>query len=211
MRDLRAARRGTHDEDPAVSNLGRIAIRLRGQRRDRWRHAGREARHARDVARARGDDDGAAPPLTAVGAQEISRTFTTHRDDGGVRAHRRRDRFRVASDEIDNLRERAVAVRVVADVAKPRQPALPIGREQTQRVPSLAAPALRGFAALEENVVDRTLREAAAHRKACVPRTYDNGGDGRHGAGPHLLAETREGRYDQFTTTVTLVGLVTIS
>ena len=71
--DLGAARGSAHDQDAAVGDLVRIAIRLRGQRRDRWRHAGGEARHARDVARARGQHDGVAPPVAAVRAHEISR------------------------------------------------------------------------------------------------------------------------------------------
>jgi hypothetical protein len=38
------------------------------------------------------------------------------------------------------------------------------------------------FAALQQDVVDRTLREAAAHRKSRVPRTDNDGGDSAHRA-----------------------------
>ena len=114
--------------------------------------------------------------------------------------------LRVARDEVDDLRQRPVAVGVVAGVAKARQPALPVGREQAQRVPSLGAPALRDFAALQQHVVDRTLREAAAHRKSRVPRTDNDGGDDVNRA----VSSWRATR-DQFTWTVTFVGLVTMS
>ena len=124
-------------------------------------------------------------------------------------SHRRRDRFRVAGDEVDDLGQRPIAVRVVAVVAEPRQPALPVGSQQTQQVPSLGAPAMGDFAALQQDMVDRTLREAAAHRKSRVPRADDDGGDGANRR--RLLMETTRPQRDQFTTTVTLVGLVTMS
>ena len=122
--------------------------------------------------------------------------------------HRRRDRLRVACDEVDDLRQRPVTVGVVAGVAESRQPALPVGREQMQRVPSLGAPALPDFAALQHNVVDRTLREAAAHRKSRMPRTDDDGGDDVNRA---VSSWRHQERRDQFTWTVTFVGLVTMS
>ena len=92
--------------------------------------------------------------------------------------HRRRDRLRIARDEVDDLGQRPVAVGIVALVAEARQPALPVGRQQAQRIPALGAPAVRDFAALEQHVVDRTLGEAAAHGKSRVPRADDDGGDG---------------------------------
>ena len=122
-------------------------------------------------------------------------------------SHRSRDRFRIARDEVDDLRQRPVAIRIVAVIAKPRQPALPIGGQQPQRVPSLGAPAMGDFAALQQDMIDRALREAAAHRKSRVPRADDDGGDGANRA----VSSWRAGRRDQFTRTVTFVGLVTMS
>ena len=142
-----------------------------------------------------------------IHAHDITRVVAAHRGDGGVGSHRGRDRLCVARDEVDDLRQRPVTVGVVAGVAKARQPALPVGREQMQRIPSLGAPALGDFAALQQDVVDRTLREAAAHRKSRVPRTYNDGGDDVNRA----VSSWRHHRRDQFTWTVTFVGLVTMS
>ena len=91
-------------------------------------------------------------------------------------SHRSGDRLRIGRDEVDDLRHRPVAIGIVAVIAKARQPALPIGSEQTQRVPSLGAPGMGDFATLQQDMVDRTLREAAAHGKSRVPRANDDGG-----------------------------------
>ena len=118
VRDLGAARRSADDQHAAIGDLGRIAIRLCRQRRDRWRHIGGKAWQARDVARTRGDDDGPAAPVPAVRAHEVACVVAAHRGDGGVGSHRRRDRLCVARDEVDDLRQRPVAVGVVAGVAE---------------------------------------------------------------------------------------------
>ena len=110
---------------------------------------------------------------------------------------------------VDDLRQRPITIRVVARVGKSRQPALPVGREQTQRVPTLAAPALGDFATFEQNVVDRTLAEAAAHGKSRMPSADDDGGDSVNRA--VSSGRDRDCCRDQFTWTVTFVGLVTMS
>jgi hypothetical protein len=45
---------------------------------------------------------------------------------------------------------------------------LPVWREQTQRLPPLAPPGVRYFAALDDDMVDRVFREEAADRQAGV-------------------------------------------
>lgn len=99
-----------------------------------------------------------------------------------MRSHRGRDRFRIACDKVDDFRQRPITIGIAARIGESGQPALPLGREQPQRVPSLGTPALRDFAALQQDMVDRTLREAAAHRKSRVPRTDNDGGDSAHRA-----------------------------
>ena len=66
----------------------------------------------------------------------------------------------------------------------------------------------RDLAALQQHVVDGTLREAAAHRKSRVPRTDDDGGDDVNRA---VSSWRHQERRDQFTWTLTFVGLVTMS
>ena len=65
------------------------------------------------------------------------------------------------------------------------------------------------LAALQQDMVDRTLREAAAHGKSRVPRADDDGGDGVNRAVSSWRDQGRSAT--QFTTTVTFVGLVTMS
>ena len=73
-------------------------------------------------------------------------------------------------EELDRLRYGAVRVRLAPLVPEAREPALPVGREEPQRVPALGLPRVSHLAALEDDVVDRALGEAAAHRQAGVPR-----------------------------------------
>ena len=89
-----------------------------------------------------------------------------------------------ARDELDHLAHRHVAVGIGAVVAKARQAALPVGREQPQRVPALAPPGVRHLAALEHDVVDRPVGEEAARGEAGVPGADDDRGDALDGAGP---------------------------
>ena len=159
VRDLGAARGSAHDQDAAVGELARIAIGLGGQRRDRRRHAGGEARHPRDVARTRGQHDGPAPPVAPVRAHEVSGLRAAHRGDGRMGSHRSRDRLRIGRDEVDDLRQRPIAIGIVAVIAKARQPALPVGGQQPQRVPSLGAPAY-----------GRPRRAPAGHDRSNAPR-----------------------------------------
>jgi hypothetical protein len=65
------------------------------------------------------------------------------------------------------------------------------------------------FATLQQDMINRALREAAAHRKSRVPRANDDGGHGVNCAASSWGPQGRGG--DQFTTTVTFVGLVTMS
>ena len=59
-----------------------------------------------------------------------------------------------------------IAVGVVALVTEARQPALPVGGQQPERVPAFGPPRVGDLAALEHHVVDRTFGQAAAHGEA---------------------------------------------
>ena len=85
------------------------------------------------------------------------------------------------------------------------QPTLPVRGQQAQRIPPLAAPGVRHLTALEHDVIDRALAEAAARRESGVPGADDDGGDAFDG-GLRSVTPTA-----QATTTVTFVGLVTMS
>ena len=80
-----------------------------------------------------------------------------------------------------DLGHRDEAVGIVALVAEAGQPALPVGREQAERVPALGPPRVGDLAALEHHVVDGALGEAPAHRQAGMAGADDDGGRGAHG------------------------------
>ena len=140
--ELGSGRGRADDQHAAVLKLTGIAIVLSCQRGDRGWHAVGNA--------------GTRATLQAP----VASTMVRHRQSPlSVRTtkppseadtevtvvlvlHRSRDRLRVTLEEFDDLRHGAVAVRVIAVIAKAGQAALPIGREQTQRIPALSAPAL---------------------------------------------------------------------
>src|SRR5690606_10064267 len=97
-------------------------------------------------------------------------------------------------------------VAIGAAVAIARKPALPVRRQQLQRIPPLSSPGVRDLAALEHDVVDRALGEAAAHREARVTGADDDHVDGAGHARRPLL-----GGSNHLTSTVTFVGFVTMS
>ena len=178
VRDLGAARGSAHDQDATVGELARIAIGLGCQRRDRRRHAGGEARHPRDVARPRGQHDGLAPPVAAVRAHKVSRVRAAHRGDSGMGSHRRRDRLCIGRDEVDDLRQRPIAVRVVAVIAEsPAAGSANWGSSSRSESHLSVRQRMGDFATLQQNMIDRALREAAAHRKSRMPRADNDGGD----------------------------------
>src|SRR5205085_12195931 len=89
-----------------------------------------------------------------------------------------------------------IAVGISTLVAEPRQAALPVRRQQAKRVPPLTPPRVRDVAAFEDDVIDRAVSEAPTCRQAGMARADDDRGDA----------------FDrQSTSTVTLVGLVTMS
>src|SRR5262249_51939823 len=73
------------------------------------------------------------------------------------------------------------AVRIVALVGEAGQPALPVGREQAERIPALGTPGIGDLAALDHHVIDRAQRETPAHRQTGVAGANDNSGDLAHG------------------------------
>jgi len=202
--DLRARGRRADDHDAAWREARRVAVLGGGQLGDVRRDLCRELRHLRDVERAGGEHDGLALPGALLGDDLIAAAGAPHRDDRAMRSQRRRQQRRVALDERDRLGHRPVAVRIVALVAMAGQPALPVRREQGERIPALGAPGVGDLAALEDDVVERALGEPPAHGQPGLARADDD--DSRaHRRG----ADAGTRRYA--TSTVTLVGLVMMS
>ena len=103
-------------------------------------------------------------------------------------------------DQLDNLGARRVPVGIRAVITEVRgKSALPVRREQPQRVPALATPRVRDLATLDYDVVDRPLTEEVTGGEPGVAGAYDNS------------REALDGEAPQVTATVTSVGFVSAS
>ena len=165
--ELQAGGRWADDEHAAFGQLAGVAVVERRELRDR-RPAPRRARTAR-WARLQ------APLAMTTQRQREARRGWWRRDSPSSVARDGRHRRVVrtgacetrgeARDELDHLAGGHVAVGIGAVVVMPGQAALPVGREQAQRVPALAPPRVGDLAALEHDVIDRSVGEEAAERR----------------------------------------------
>src|SRR6185312_14611425 len=87
---------------------------------------------------------------------------------------------RVALQGGDELGPGHVRVRILRLVVQ-RQPIRPVGREQRERVPALAAPSLADRAALDHDVVVSGIREEATEGEPGLPGADDERVDRGHG------------------------------
>ena len=65
-------------------------------------------------------------------------------------------------------------------VLESRKARHPVRRQQMKRVPALASPTLRHFPALEHDMLDAEIGQAAAHREPCLSTTDDYSVDTCH-------------------------------
>jgi len=100
---------------------------------------------------------------------------------------RRADETGVAGEGGDDVGDGHESVGVIAGVGVAGEPGLPVRGEQPQAGPALGPPRVRHLTALEHDVVDRALSEAAAHGQAGMAGTDDNG-RGLHHAGVRSVA-----------------------
>ena len=160
------------------------------------------------VARTAREHDARRRPRSLVGLDAIAIVGRAHPGDRRVGPHGCSDRGRVVADRPDDLGHGHVAVRVAGDLRGAGEGSVPRRREQPQRVPALGSPRVGHLTALEHDMVDAPLGEAAAHGKAGVPGPDD------HGRRAHGRADGRWwlGRVrPQPTVTLTGVGLVRAS
>ena len=178
--ELHAGRRRADDEHAAVGQLPGIAVVERREACDR---------RAAPPARSAGTTGGCRRRSRARRVRQSKlargrwrrgsrRRSARDRRDRRVRAHRRGGR-RARSREMKSTTSahRHEAVGIGALVAIAGQPALPVRRQQPQRVPALAPPGVGDLAALEHHVIDRALGEAAARRQPGVAGADDDRGD----------------------------------
>ncbi len=77
----------------------------------------------------------------------------------------------VGGEVLDDLAHRHIAARIAAAIRMAWKPALPVRREEAQRIPALVAPGVRHLTALEQDVIDRARAEEVTDRKAGVTGT----------------------------------------
>jgi hypothetical protein len=185
--DLRAGLSGADDQHLTVGQLGRVAVLVRVDLRDRGRQLLGHARDDRGVVAA-GRDDDLARGVVALRGLDREEAVLAPRDarDRDALMDRRvhlGDEGREVGDDLVLLHE-PVRVRPVIRVA--RQVALPVRRDEAEAVPALRRPAVRGGPLLEHAMLDPALLEVVAHRQAGLAASHDDDRDvtgrGGHGA-----------------------------
>src|SRR5262249_17025772 len=132
--------RSAHYQDATSRQPIRTAVVKSRDAFNLGRHRLLHRRHMRYVGGTTRQDDAAAMKLAVTRRNVITAVGAADGSHGRVRAYRCRDRLRKTRDGLDDLRHRHVAVRIVAAVWITGQSALPIRRQQAQRIPALATP-----------------------------------------------------------------------
>ena len=97
--------------------------------------------------------------------------FLLQRNDFNSAAHRSLDKSRVLFNETHDFTSRRKGFRVVALVLIARQLDRPIGKLETERIPSFAAPTFAHAGSFEYDVLASSLTEKVAHRQAGMATT----------------------------------------
>ena len=203
--DLGTGGGGPDHQDPAGIELRRIPVLHRGQRGDTRGQQIRHRRHHRHVAGTGRQNDGIAVPRTTIRDDLVAVTDAPDGRDRGARPYRCGRHVGVPDQEVDGLGHGAEPVGIFASIRETGQPALPVRRQQPQRVPAFGPPGVGHLAALEDHMVDRAPCQAPAHGQAGLA-SPDH--DGRY---PHCCPLLWDSRGVYLTSTVTLVGLVMMS
>ena len=203
--ELHTRRRRTHDEHATIAQLIGPAVLVGCEHRDAARHPIGDRRDDRHIARTRRQHHGPASPRTLVGLDHVAVVVSTKRRHRRLGLHRGAVDPRVVVDELDDLGHRHVPVEVITVIGMAGEAALAVRREQPERVPALGPPRVRDLTAFEDHMVDRVLRETAAHGKTAVT------GSDHDGRGVHLGSLPCSSPTRQLTSTVTFVGLVMMS
>ena len=166
FRDLAARLPAADHEHRALRKLLRVAIERRMDLHDVGRQTLRATRDDRNLIAA-GRNHHLFGEMDAVGRIKHEAMLRVaaqmpHRD---AFAQRRAER----ADEIvhvgDNLIAQHEAVRVRTAIRKARQLALPVWRNETERVPTFGAPGVTGTLLFEHNMIDAALGQIPADRK----------------------------------------------
>lgn len=188
--DLRARLARTDHQHGAVGQRPRIAVVGRLHLQDAGRQALRHARHDRRAVAARchhhlvgGKIAGTRADVEAAAVLLAARSDAQHL---GMLAHRGIDHAHKAVEIGNDLVLLHKAMRIVAGIRMPRQRALPVRRDQAERVPALLAPGMRDRLRFEHEMVDARARQVVTHRQSGLTAADDDDAVvfdtvGRHG------------------------------
>ena len=144
----------------------------------------RRAGHVGLVAPAGGDHDVGGPPGRVRGRHDEPLVGRRERRRRRCAPRRGVEGGGVVGEVGDQLGGGHEAVGVGALVRPAGQAAGPVGGQEAEGLPAVAPPPLGQAAALEHDVVDGGVGEAAAHGEAGLAGADDEGVDGRHRCAP---------------------------
>ncbi len=134
--------------------------------------------HGRQIAGTARNNDIAGVPIACVGRDLEQIAGFPYQANGATRLNRRLSDQRVLIDKLDDLGHRHESIGIAARICVPRQSALPVRRQQPQRIPALVAPGVGDLAALEHDVLDGTLAQAMTDGQPGMAGTDDEHVDG---------------------------------
>ena len=126
------------------------------------RHQRGQARTKREVASPRGNDDGARMPLPQIGHDAVPASIPLHGLNVCAVHDGRADVSGVTGEIAGEFCCRHEGLRI-GQMRQAGQRAARIRRQEVQRIPSFAEPALTGAAALEHDVLDAQRGKTVAH------------------------------------------------
>ena len=173
--ELDAGRRGADDQHAAVRQRARVAVFARHDLVNVRRQGVRRRRHGGPVAPAGGDDDVGGQPRRPVGDDLELVVPLAQQVHGRVLLDGCAERLGVPGEMAVERGGGREPVGVGAAVGLARQGVHPVGRQQVQRVPGVAAPALPDPAAFQHDVVAPAVGEAPAGGQACLAGADDDG------------------------------------
>lgn len=206
FRELHACRGCADHEYASLRQLVRPAIVHRREAFDRVRDAFTNGGNTGKIASAGRQDDTSTGDFAGSRRDLVAIAGRPNRSDPGLGAHWRGGPVGIIRDEPRHFIHGHEAVRIGAFVTLAGEPRQPVGRKQTQRVPAFVSPRVGQFAALQNDVIDRTLSKDPARRKSGM-----TGADDDRGYPFDERLRDAAGYRRGLTATVTFVGLVRTS
>jgi hypothetical protein len=121
-----------------------------------------------------------AEPDVAARLNPEKRARPLHSGDGRGLFDWRRERRRVTFEEGNQLRHRHVAVGLRSVVSETGKPGLPVRCQESQGIPPFRPPSLGHAATLEDDVLHRSIGQAATHCEPCLSAADDESVDTMH-------------------------------